>query len=274
MTWPGRVMRYISGMRNHDPATLDQAAVLAVDDHDVNRDFLRLALASKVGRLDFATSGQEAIDRCRERRYDLVLMDLHMPDMDGIEAWRQIAAQSGEGDSGPMSAVALTADSRPEVRERVRAAGFRGFVLKPIELPRLLDMLPRMLAGSAEFIDDESEGQSSARLIDPAGARRASGSDENARIMQRALADDLNARRGELDGMLAEGRFGEAAELLHQWKGASGYAGAGRLETACARLEHLLANDPESGPGSHYLALLRTLDATCQAIEAAAQASD
>jgi len=263
-------MRYISGMRNHAPATLDQTAVLAVDDHDVNRDFLRLALASKVGRLDFATSGQEAIDRCRERHYDLVLMDLHMPDMDGIEAWRRITMQVDEQIPGRMLAVALTADSRPEVRERVRAAGFRGFLLKPVELPRLLDLLPRLIGGGPDFVDAESAGPSS-RLIDPARARRASGSAENARAMQRALIDDLRARRAPLDRMLASGRFDDAAQLLHQWKGASGYAGAGRLETACARLEHLLGGDPESSPGSQYLALLRTLDGTCEAVETADQ---
>jgi len=268
--WPGDVMRYISGMRNHAPATLDQTAVLAVDDHDVNRDFLRLALASKVGRLDFATSGQEAIDRCRERHYDLVLMDLHMPDMDGIEAWRRITMQVDEQIPGRMLAVALTADSRPEVRERVRAAGFRGFLLKPVELPRLLDLLPRLIGGGPDFVDAESAGPSS-RLIDPARARRASGSAENARAIQRALIDDLRARRAPLDRMLASGRFDDAAQLLHQWKGASGYAGAGRLETACARLEHLLGDDPESSPGSQYLALLRTLDGTCEAVETADQ---
>lgn len=249
-----------------------RASVLAVDDHDVNRDFLRLSLNAHVGMLDLASSGQEAIDRCRRQHYDLVFMDLHMPDMDGIEAWRRIQARTAA--TGRPVAVALTADSRPEVRQRVREAGFRGILLKPVEAARLLELLPRLLQGGEQFIDDESPGQTSGRLLDTQRARRASGSDEHARQMLESLVEDIRSRRDTLDRLLAEGRFDEAAELLHQWKGASGYAGANKLEQACARLEHLLQYDPESNPGSQYLALLRTMEGTCLAFESTRQAGD
>src|SRR6056297_4156775 len=81
-------------MSDQGSREIEGLAVLAVDDHEINRDFIHAALAPAVASLELACSGFEAIECCRKRRFDVVLMDLHMPDMDGLSAWEHIREQA------------------------------------------------------------------------------------------------------------------------------------------------------------------------------------
>lgn len=242
-------------------------SVLAVDDHQTNREFIRAALSDKVALLELAGSGLEALRKCRNRRFDIVLMDLHMPDMDGLGAWQRICEQAGGQATGRV--IALTADSRAEERERLRAAGFHGFLNKPVAPDLLLGTICRVGAGHDGFSEIRDPAQERALLLDDARAARVSGSPRRARQMRRALASEIDQRSSALDRALADTRFEEAAELLHQWSGAGGYAGATRLQQASTLLEQSLRNELDSSPGNLYLNLLRTMLATRQAIAAA-----
>jgi CheY-like chemotaxis protein len=79
--------------------------------------------------------------------FDLVLMDLHMPGMDGIEAARRMRAAEAGGKRTPI--IALTADAFPESRDACLAAGMDGFVTKPLDRERLLTALARFAAARA-----------------------------------------------------------------------------------------------------------------------------
>jgi len=241
--------------------------ILAVDDHETNREFIRAALAPRVALLELAGSGFEAMEKCRSGRFDIVLMDLHMPDMDGLVAWAQICRQAGDEASGKV--IALTADSRAAERERVRAAGFHGFLDKPVARDLLLETISRVAAGLDGFTEIRNPADERVLLLDDARAARVSGSPKRAREMRRALASDIDDRADRLDYAIACGRFIDAAELLHQWAGAAGYAGATRLEQASASLENALREDPTHFAGGLYLNLIRTLMATRQSISAA-----
>ena len=83
---------------------------------------------------DEASSGLEAVERARHRRYDLILMDVQMPDIDGLEATRRIRA--GEGDLKAII-LALTANVMESDEARCRAAGMNGYLSKPIRLNTL-----------------------------------------------------------------------------------------------------------------------------------------
>ncbi|MEX2499782.1 MAG: response regulator [Wenzhouxiangellaceae bacterium] len=248
-------------------ANIANLAVLAVDDHEINRDFIRAALTGKVASLELAGSGFEAVRHCQNAHFDIVLMDLHMPDMDGLSAWRRICSQAG--DKLTTRVIALTADSRSEECERLRNAGFHGFLNKPVPPKLLMRTIGRVAAGRDGFTEIRDPAEQRALLLDDARAARASGSPKRARQMRAALAHEFDERRADLDRALAEGRFGDAAELLHQWTGASGYAGATRMEQASAALEQVLRRDLDSSPGTLYLDLLRTLESTRQSIVAA-----
>ena len=243
---------------------IGQLAVLAVDDHEINRDFIRAALAPAAAHLELAGSGFEAMQRCARRHFDIVLMDLHMPDMDGASAWNGICDQAGEGFLTRV--IALTADSRPEERERLRQAGFHGFLNKPVSPDALVQTIQLVAAGQDGFTEVVDSTEQRSLLLDDGRARQASGNAQRAAQMREALAEELEQRFNELDQALAAGRLDEAAELLHQWSGASGYAGATRLEKASASLEQSLRSGLDSSPGTLYLNLLRTLESTRQAI--------
>ena len=116
--------------------------VLLAEDNAVNQRVVVRILERLGCRVDLACNGHEAVVATRTRRYDLVLMDQHMPEMDGIEATREIRQQ--EGTRTPI--VALTASILQEDRERCFAAGMDDFLAKPIgsdDLRALLDRTAR-----------------------------------------------------------------------------------------------------------------------------------
>lgn len=254
-------------MRDVENREIESLTVLAVDDHEINRDFIQAALAPAVAALELAGSGFEAIERCRERQFDIVLMDLHMPDMDGLTAWERICAQATGGLSTRV--IALTADSRPEQRERLRNAGFHGFLSKPVPPGLLLLTIRRVAAGRDGFTEIQNPAERQALLLDDTRAARACGSPRRARQMRHALAAEIDDHLEALDHAISCGQFEAAAERLHQWAGASGYSGATRLEQACASLEASLRRELDSSPGNLYMTLLRTVESTRQSIRVA-----
>ncbi len=105
--------------------------VLLVEDDAVNRILSSLVVASVTGlEPDVACDGEEACTLASQTRYDLILMDLQLPGIDGLQAARLI--RRGPGSAGRVTIVALTASSWAEDFERCRAAGLDGLLVKPL----------------------------------------------------------------------------------------------------------------------------------------------
>lgn len=115
--------------------------VLVVEDNPVNRTIAVRLLAREGCEVDAVESGREAVEACQGCEYDLVLMDVHMPDMDGYEATRRIRAQEPAGRHTPV--VAVTASSMQGDRERCLEAGMDDFVSKPFSAEVLRRLLER-----------------------------------------------------------------------------------------------------------------------------------
>jgi len=116
--------------------------VLIADDNASGRELLRTVLEACDYRVVEAADGEQAIRQARESRPDLILLDLRMPDRDGFAVLRQLR---GEVDFAATPIVALTASATAEDRARVVAAGFTGFLTKPIRLPDLRGEVARLL---------------------------------------------------------------------------------------------------------------------------------
>ncbi len=116
--------------------------ILAVDDNQVGLTILRHALQRNGLQVDCATSGREALEAASQRHYDLVLMDLQMPEMDGLTAALELRQVSGY-EAVPI--VALTATTSDELREQCRVHGMQGFLSKPVEAGELLAAVSRHL---------------------------------------------------------------------------------------------------------------------------------
>ncbi len=113
--------------------------ILVVDDHEMNRDLVHTLLTRVGHKVDLAESGSAALRMIRESRYDIVLMDIQMPGLDGMETTRQIRAL-GNG-FGSLPIVAMTANVLPDQVMRYRSAGMVGHIGKPIDRRRLLSGL-------------------------------------------------------------------------------------------------------------------------------------
>ncbi len=116
-------------------AEVGALSILVAEDHPVNRKFVG-ALLDKLGhRVTFAENGQEALDLVTNQDYDLVFMDVHMPEMDGLTSTRLIRRLPGTRSKIPV--IALTADVMNEARERALAAGVDEFISKPVQKDKL-----------------------------------------------------------------------------------------------------------------------------------------
>ena len=122
--------------------------ILIAEDHPINRELISLILESRGYTPDIAENGRLALEAALRQPYDLVLMDLQMPVMDGFQAAREILRQQTA--SRPPSIYALTANVYPEDRQRASEAGMHGFLAKPVntqELFTVIDSITREIAG-------------------------------------------------------------------------------------------------------------------------------
>jgi signal transduction histidine kinase/CheY-like chemotaxis protein len=132
--------------------------VLLVDDHPMNRELGHALLTLAGCEVSTADDGLQALDAARLGGWDLILMDVHMPGMDGLAAARAIRALPGPEAAVPI--IALSADVLPEQVARCRQAGMNGHVAKPIRREDLLAAVARALAPGAPVPSDRPNAAS------------------------------------------------------------------------------------------------------------------
>jgi signal transduction histidine kinase/ActR/RegA family two-component response regulator len=123
--------------------TAPEARVLLVDDIDINLEIAAFALSAYQIRPDLARSGKEALEKAGAGKYDLILMDHMMPEMDGVEAVKAIRAMGGSNAGIPI--LALTANAVSGAREMFLANGFNGLLPKPMDNEAIADALLKWL---------------------------------------------------------------------------------------------------------------------------------
>lgn len=117
--------------------------ILYVDDNEEMIDLVGIVLANSGYQLDSLTNGQATLDYCRSKSPDMILMDLNMPDMNGIEITRELRKQ---GFMNPI--VALTASEKDEDREAALAAGCDNYIVKDMEMRVLEKVVDSYIADS------------------------------------------------------------------------------------------------------------------------------
>jgi two-component system, sensor histidine kinase and response regulator len=251
-------------------------------------------LAAAGIHVELAQNGALAVQRAEQGSYDLVLMDLQMPVMDGMEATRRIRAMPGR-DRLPI--LAMTANAMAGDRERSLAGGMNDHVTKPIDPEELFDVLLRWLPdrvarGPAvgEIAADEPPsplpptdlGLDLIPGLDTAdGMRRVLGRREAyVGLLRRFAAGHASSMR-DIRTALADGRRDDAERGAHTLKGVAGTIGAGQLQREAAEVEAALRRgatptevapllDPAERTLEHLVtALLRALPAETQVAPAA-----
>ena len=135
-------------MTGNDPGIIDLAEkrILVVDDVEVNRDILFAILEDTRAILDGASNGEEAVRMFSQHRYDLVLMDLHMPRMDGYTATRNIRASSQPW-ARNIPIISVSAETSTEVQWKCIEAGINEHLAKPVEMQTLYGSISRCMPG-------------------------------------------------------------------------------------------------------------------------------
>ena len=122
------------------------ARVLLAEDNLLNQQLMLDLLGGAGYQVEVATNGREAVTAVEQRKFDLVLMDIQMPEMDGLEATRRIRALPAHA---KLPIIAMTANVMPEDRARCAEAGMNDFIPKPIDIDAALKTLTRWLAPAA-----------------------------------------------------------------------------------------------------------------------------
>jgi CheY-like chemotaxis protein len=118
--------------------------ILLVEDNEMNRDMLSRRLVRRGFAVDIATDGEQGVAMARAGGYDLVLMDMSLPGIDGWEATRRLRDQP---ETQTVPVIALTAHAMAGDRERALAAGCNDYDTKPVELERLLGKISALTGG-------------------------------------------------------------------------------------------------------------------------------
>ncbi|MFC7400021.1 response regulator [Chelatococcus sp. GCM10030263] len=121
--------------------------ILLVEDNDMNRDMLSRRLTRQGYSVVFAVDGESGVAMVTNEAPDLVLMDMSLPIIDGWEATRRIKADPR---TRAIPVIALTAHAMASDEQRAREVGCDDYDTKPIELPRLLAKIERLLQGAAD----------------------------------------------------------------------------------------------------------------------------
>ncbi len=146
---PAEVTPYEApGSKTPAPAPAAGRLLIAEDDPAI-RALLRLMLAPSGWQVEMAADGEEAIEKWQSGHFDLVLMDLQMPRLDGLAATRRIRALE-QGQVRHTCIIALTAHAGSEAREQCEAAGMDDFIAKPVRAPDLMAVLSTCLADRPE----------------------------------------------------------------------------------------------------------------------------
>jgi len=125
--------------------------ILIVDDNPANLKLIRVLLTGEGYQVYTAYDSQEALDAIAKKRPRLILMDLQLPGIDGLELTRRLKADPATKD---ISIVALTAYAMKGDEDKARAAGCEGYITKPIDTRTLPAMVARYLQGDAKELED------------------------------------------------------------------------------------------------------------------------
>jgi CheY-like chemotaxis protein len=118
-------------------------SILLAEDNPVNQKVAKRVLTHLGYQADIVNNGVEAIKAIAEKPYDLILMDIQMPEMDGLETTRYIRKQESESQLPPIAIVAMTANATDDDQNVCRDAGMSDYISKPIQIDKLKSMLQR-----------------------------------------------------------------------------------------------------------------------------------
>ncbi|MBP6118860.1 MAG: response regulator [Giesbergeria sp.] len=239
------------GSAAHPVLALQGARVLLVEDNELNQQVAQELLREVGVDVDVVADGQQAVERACTVAYDLVLMDMQMPVMDGLEATRRLRA---EPHLAHLPIVAMTANALESDRQRCLEAGMNDHLAKPIVPDRLWAVLQHWIqpAAAAPLLPGAAPRQGAENTVLPATAEIDLEQGLHHAMGRRALYADtlrrfLQSQEGAAERIAAALAEGDAAQALresHTLRGLAGTVGAVAVQTCAGELEEALRDGP------------------------------
>lgn len=219
--------------------------ILLAEDHAINQQIACELLQGKGYETGVACNGNEVLAMLHEEHWDLILMDLHMPEMDGFEAAQKIRT---EWNGWQLPIIAMTANVMTEVKQKCLQAGMNDVVTKPVQAEVLFATVERWLR-HAGLMDWEE------------ALARVNGKENILRHMLSRFVVEYNGFSDELRPMLKAGDLDAAGKRLHTLKGVSGNLSAKPVFAAAEALERELAEGTNAVTGGRGTVLTARLEA-------------
>jgi two-component system, sensor histidine kinase and response regulator len=247
-----------------------QLQILLVEDNPVNREMALAVLGSRGHTVSVAVNGLEAVELYRSHSYDVVLMDIQMPEMDGFTATaliRTIEEQTGR--RTPI--VAVTAHATQGDREECLARGMDAYISKPVRMAVLLEAIAAVTESStpkAVPASDKKEGDHSTAVLDYDEALKQCVDDaELVERLFRKLLEEASRMQTAMEQALQANQPEELAKIAHRLKGAVATVAARRCYATAAALE-AEARKPDMEKAKELYGVLRSdIDTLRTAIE-------
>ncbi len=213
--------------------------VLVAEDNVVSQQVARRYLEAIGCNVTVVEDGAAAVDACTRQNFGLVLMDLQMPRMDGIQATQEIRRQERPGRHVPI--LALTAKSASDELARCTAAGMNGLLTKPLDIARLRQALDRFGVARHTLERTAAPGQSAAQSTEPVDLMTLHAKFSGDTVFVRRLCHTFVTSTGqtieELESAVAAGERNRIRLLAHKIKGGGAGVYAHRLEAIAANIE-------------------------------------
>jgi PAS domain S-box-containing protein len=266
----------VSGAGPAETSGTPRGTILLVEDNPINARVAVRFLSSIGWAVRHASTAQESIALLRAGRFDLVLMDLELPDMDGLEATRLI--RSGEAGERARSAriVAMTAHSIVEARSRCLAAGMDDFITKPLDFADLESILSSQDASRSRAVAEAERGAAPGPesvvaelpVIDRKDTlRRLGGDAELLDELYAIMRAEAPARTAEALALAEAGDYAALASVAHKVKGSAASLGALRLSAAASALQGAARSGGDVDVRSALTAFLEAYAQTFKSLE-------
>ncbi|WP_296789465.1 response regulator [Thiolapillus sp.] len=239
--------KYAEPAPSHPADWLSGTRILVADDNDINRKLMRNVLGNYAATVICTEDGAQAVEAVRDMPIDIALIDIHMPNLNGLEAVAQIR-QIPEAKTLPL--IAMTADAMGRNRAEIENSGFDTFLIKPIEEEDLLSVIAKFLfkedGGPEGFKSSAQKAFLSRRQLPvydrPQAMRITGNSPRIATTMLNQLVESLEDSMEEIARLVEEKDWKALWQNIHKLQGAAAICAVPALSASLNRLQVAVQN--------------------------------
>ncbi len=247
--------------------------ILLAEDNKTNVKVITYQLGLLGFSAEVAINGKEALELWRKKKYDLVLTDCHMPEMDGYELATAIRDEEGIEDHVPI--LAITADAIKGTRNECLEAGMDDYLTKPLQVAALSEKLSRWLPSQVkheqESVDAQAQTEASAgeEIVNISTLVEAIGTDDKSVLVDfyTDFLSTLNETATEIEQAYEKGMQEELGGLAHRLKSSAGSTGALKLYECCVELEQMGRSNDQAAVDKQIMPFRDLVEATRSWVE-------